>query len=296
MNFCVYYLFCGYSTSLHGLSTSISSNLANFGSMVISSWSFGPGPSFIQKSSIACAIVLRNSTSMSIVSQYDTTTEPAVIAPTKSGWRNWDAQTWATVVSAICTAVAIAISLWFGVRSMNLGEESLRQTSDSIRQANLATIYALGGELTKFDQENTELAKFFDKELRRPWITKQEFWQQFESLSKDKQTEELCQEYKKLWEEFSQLDDKKDKTAEANKGRQIVVYMACQRIGDFTQLAFIQRNIIPDNDWNSWWSYITDQYDESPFYRAFLAKRPTWYAFHNAIKPENRGKFYRPPQ
>ena len=90
----------------------------------------------------------------------------------------------------------------------------------------------------------------------------------------------MRQEYKKLWDDYKLLDGKKD--------QQVVVYMACQRIGDFTQIAFIQRDIIPDHDWNTWWSYMTDQYDESPFYRAFLAKRPTWYAFLDAIKPENR--------
>jgi len=210
--------------------------------------------------------------------------------------RRWDAMTWATVVNSFLTLATVIVAIVLGFRSLRVSEDSLRATSESLRQNNLATIYTLGGELTKFDQENPDLAKFFDKDLRRPWITEQEFWQQFDNLPKGKQTEELRQEYKKLWEEFSQLDEKKDKQGDGGKGRQVVVYMACQRIADFTQIAFIQRDVIPNHDWNTWWSYMTDQYDESPFYRAFLANRPTWYAFLDAIKPENRGGHFRPPQ
>jgi hypothetical protein len=177
------------------------------------------------------------------------------VAP-KTGW---DAMTWATVVNSVLTLAALVVALFMGVRSLRVAEDSLRATSESLRQSNLATIYALGLEVTKFQDEHPKLARFFDKALRKP-ITDQELWE----------------EYKKLPEE-----------------EQTLVYLGCQRIADFSQIAFVQRDMLPADDWDTWWSYITDQYDESPIYRDFLSRRPTWYAFLEAIKSENRAEYYR---
>jgi hypothetical protein len=72
-----------------------------------------------------------------------------------------------------------------------------------------------------------------------------------------------------------------------------MVYLGCERIADFTQVAFVQREALPADEWNTWWTYMADQYDESPIFRDYLAKRATWYSFPDAVKAENRAKYYR---
>jgi hypothetical protein len=180
--------------------------------------------------------------------------------------------TWITLLG-----VAVAIAL---------GLVSLRETNKSLRQNNLATIYTLGFEITKYQQENPKLAKFLDKQLRQPWITEKEYLAEVEAevekLPKEQQAK-ARDEYKKLWEEYSKVDEDK----------QTLLYLGCERIADFSQIAYMQREVLPDEDWNTWWSYITDQYDESPFYRVFLSKRPTWYAFLEDIKPGKRDRMFR---
>ena len=174
------------------------------------------------------------------------------------------------------------------VLSLYMSWNSVVTTGESLRQSNLATIYTLSGELTRFDQENPALSKFFDKEARRkPWVTE-------EDLRK-----ETPDEYTKLWEDFEALD----KNNRGDRYEQFKVYMACQRIADFSQLAFLQRDVLPAEDWDTWWNYITDQYDESPLYRIYLAKRARWYSpeFVEAVKPDprdptHRAKYYRGEQ
>ena len=183
----------------------------------------------------------------------DSATQPAA---TKS---RWDAMTWATVVNSFLTLAALVAAIFLGLRSLHVAEDSQRATSESLRQNNLATIYTLGFEITKFQEEHPKVARFFDKELPRP-MTDQEMWE----------------EYKKLPEED-----------------QILVYVGCEKFADFSEIAFMQRELLPPDDWDTWWSYITDQYDESPIFRDFLSKRPTWYAYLEAIKPENREEYYR---
>jgi hypothetical protein len=138
----------------------------------------------------------------------------------------------------------------------------LRATFDSLRYYNLATIYGFSQDVTKFFEAHPELNKFFDKEFRPP-MTDQQLWDAFHKLPED---------------------------------QQVMVKLGCMRIADFTQMAFLQRKTLPADDWDTWWSSMTDQYDECPMYRDYLAKRPTWYAFDDAIRPENRAKYYRGSQ
>jgi len=184
-------------------------------------------------------------------------------------WRRWDAMTWSTLIG-------VAGALFIGI-------VSLRETNKSLRQNNLATIYTLGFEVTKDQQENWKIAKFLDKELRQAWVTEKALWGEFEKLPKEQQTKELRDEYTKMWDEYSKLEEKD----------QTMLYLGCMKIADFSQIAFMQREVLPNEDWNTWWSYIADQYDESPFYRVYLSKRPTWYAFLDAVKPQNREKYVR---
>jgi hypothetical protein len=215
---------------------------------------------------------------------YSASASPA--APPAALQRRWSALTCAAVVNASCTLVALGASLFLGLRSLRVSEESLRATSESLRQNNLATIYTLGGELTKFDQENPKLSEFFEAEARKPWATEEALWGEYEKLPKGRKTCEVRDEYAKMWADYKALD----------KDEQVKVYMTCQRIADFSQIAFVQRHVLPDDDWDTWWNYITDQYDESPLYRVFLSRRPGWYAFLDAVKPENRAKYYRSGQ
>src|SRR5215210_4388192 len=76
-------------------------------------------------------------------------------------WRGWDAITWATVVNSALTLMALMVAIFLGVYS-------LWATSENLRQSNMATIYAFGFEITKFQEEHPKLAKFFDKGLRGP--------------------------------------------------------------------------------------------------------------------------------
>jgi hypothetical protein len=188
-------------------------------------------------------------------------------APHHGSWtptkRHWDAMTWATVVNAVCTLVALVVAVWLGLRSMRVAEDTLRTTAESLRQSNLATIYGLGSETTKFIEANPQLSRFFDKTHRRPDMTDEELWQEFKKLPED---------------------------------QQIVVDLGCDRIADFMQVAFVQRSVLPADEWNKWWSYFADQYDESPILRGYLVKRAAWFAFTDAIKPENRAAYYRGPE
>ena len=197
---------------------------------------------------------------------------PKSPTPVKKWWPDWDAITWLTLAG-------VFISLVVGIAS-------LRETHNSLRQSNIDTIYSLGFEVTKYQEENPNLAKFLDKELRQPWITEQDYWSDFDKHATDLSKEEQAkvrEEYVKMWDEYRMLDEH----------GQTLLYLGCERIADFSQIAFMQREILPDEDWNTWWSYLTDQYDESPFYRIFLSKRPSWYAFIDAIKPQNRDSFFR---
>lgn len=145
------------------------------------------------------------------------------------------------------------------ILALFLGIQSIWATSENLRQSNMAMIYSFGFEITKFREEHPKLAKFFDKGLRRP-MTDQELWDEYMKLPEEEQT---------------------------------LIYLGCERMADFSAIAFFQREALPDDDWDTWWSYIVDQYDENPIYRDFLSKRPTWYAFLDAVKPANRGKYFR---
>jgi hypothetical protein len=184
--------------------------------------------------------------------------DPKQPAPAAATHR-WDAMTWASVVNAACTLVALAIALFLGLRSMRVAEDSLRATGDSLRQSNLATIYTLDMETTKFFEANPKLSKFFDK-MHRPPMTDPELEAEFQKLSEE---------------------------------QRVLVYLACERITDFMQVTFVQRDALPADEWDTWWRSFGDQYDESPVLRDYLAKRSTWYAFVEAIKPENRAKYFR---
>jgi hypothetical protein len=145
--------------------------------------------------------------------------------------------------------------------ALYIGIVSLRATNNSLRQSNLATIYTLGAEITKVEQATPSIAKFFDK-TRRPAMTDEEIWGEFKKLPPDEQTR---------------------------------IKLHCEQIADFLQIAFLQREALPADDWDTWWSYSIDLYDESPIYRDFLAQRPRWYVFmgQGAFKPENRARYYR---
>lgn len=142
-----------------------------------------------------------------------------------------------------------------------IGIVSLWATNKSLRQSNLATIYTLGAEIIKVEQATPSIVKFFDK-TRRPAMTDEEIWDEFKNLHPDEQTR---------------------------------IYLHCTQIADFLQIAFLQREALPADDWDTWWSYSIDLYDESPIYRDFLAQRPQWYVFmgEGALKPENRAGYYR---
>lgn len=159
---------------------------------------------------------------------------------------------------------------------------ALDATQKSLRQSNMATIYTLGSELTKADEERPGLSRYFDAEARKNngfWLTEKEFWEAFDQLPEEQQTVSRREEYAQLWKDFC-CESKEDR---------VRIYMACMRIGDFTQIAFMQRKLMPKKDWNTWWNYFTDQYDESPFYRVYLTKkRPRWYAFLTEITPKHR--------
>lgn len=188
----------------------------------------------------------------------------------------------------LAVSATAAWRLYFLAKAQNAdqrqhAEVQLNQLRDTIKQHNLATIYTLGNELTKFDLENPKLGKFFDKEMRRPWVTKEDFWGEYEKLPAAQKTKTLSDEYDKLWKDFEALnEEEKDK-----------VYWGCVQIADFTQIAYMHQPLFPDQDWNTWWSYFTDQYDESPFYRVFLSKRTDWYAFADDILPGKRDALFQ---
>jgi hypothetical protein len=158
----------------------------------------------------------------------------------------------------------VALIVFFEARKQNATQrenstEQLTQLRNSLTQNNLTTIYTLGSEILKFQQAHPKLAKFFDKELR-PSTTEEQLKEEYEKLSEEERT---------------------------------LIYLGSEQLADFSQIAFMQRDILPADDWDTWWSYITDQYDESPIYRDFLLKRSAWYAFLEEVKPENRAKYYR---
>jgi hypothetical protein len=210
--------------------------------------------------------------------------EPRIIR-----WIRWLGPIGPLVTMFVLTVSAVAAwTLYFEAKSQNAAqrqhaEVQLNQLRDTIKQHNLATIYTLGNELTKFDLENPKLGKFFDKEIRHPWLTKEEFWREYERLPPAQKTKALDNEYEKLWNDFEALNEE-----EKSK-----VYWGCVQIADFTQIAYMHEPLFPDRDWNTWWGYFTDQYDESPFYRVFLSKRPGWYAFTDDLLPGNRDALFR---
>lgn len=173
--------------------------------------------------------------------------------------RPWNAETWSTVVTAVCTLITLIVAVLLGLHSMRTSERSLETMSENVRQSNLLGIYSLNLESSKFFDAHPQLVKFFDK-LYRPEMT-------------DKQ----------LQEEFDKLED----------SQKALVRLGCDKLADFMQVAFLQRDKLPDADWNNWWSSMCDEYDESLVLREYLMKRRKAYAFINAIKPETRDKYYR---
>jgi hypothetical protein len=168
-------------------------------------------------------------------------------------WHRSDPMTRATVVNSVLTLFAVFFALIFGAGSLIVAVNSLRATSESLRQSNLSTTYTLGFEIDRFQEDHPKLAKFFDKAIRGP-------------LS----DQALADEYQKLSAED-----------------QVLIYVGCEKIADFSEIAFMQRDLFPPDDWDTWWRYMVDTYDESAVYRDFLAKRKDWYAFVDELQPEN---------
>lgn len=173
--------------------------------------------------------------------------------------RPWNAETWSTVVTAICTLITLIVAVLLGLHGMRTSERSLETMSENVRQANLLGIYSLNLESSKFFDAHPHLVKFFDK-LYRPEMT-------------DKQ----------LQDEFDKLDE----------SQKSLVRLGCDKMADLMQVTFLQRDKLPDADWNNWWSSMCDEYDESLVLRDYVAKRRKSYAFIEAIKPGVRDQFFR---
>jgi hypothetical protein len=45
---------------------------------------------------------------------------------------------------------------------------------------------------------------------------------------------------------------------------QVLIYVGCEKIADFSEIAFMQRDLFPSDDWDTWWRYMADTYDEAP--------------------------------
>jgi hypothetical protein len=163
------------------------------------------------------------------------------------------------VVTAICTLITLIVAVLLGLHSMRISEKTVETMAENVRQANLLGIYSLNLESSKFFDAHPLLVKFFDK-MYRPEMT-------------DKQ----------LQEEFDKLD-------EAQKS---LVWLGCDKVADLMQVTFLQRDKLPDADWNNWWNGMCDDYDESPMLREYVSKRRKSYAFIDAIKPEARDQYFR---
>jgi hypothetical protein len=129
----------------------------------------------------------------------------------------------------------------------------------TLEASTLASIYSMGQEVTRFFAERPEIAPYFYKEDR-------------EGISDD----ELRAQVKQL---------------EPNERR--LVKIACELNADFFQVLFVQRKRLPDDDWDTWWSFMCDTYDESPVMQDYLEQRSTWYAFTDAVKDKaGRDKYF----
>jgi hypothetical protein len=177
-------------------------------------------------------------------------------------WRNWSADTWALVITAAGTVLTLIVAVLLGLHGVKTAEKTVTTMTDMLRENNLLTVYTLNLETAKFFEANPGLIKFFDKMDRKP-------------ISDEA-----------LMEEFAKLSEQD----------QILVRLGCQKIADFMQVTFLQRSLLPAEDWDNWWRYMGDQFDESPILRDYLAKRQTWYAYLSAIQPDQRASYYRGPQ
>jgi hypothetical protein len=153
----------------------------------------------------------------------------------------------------------VAVAL--GLHGVKMAEATVASMNENLLQSNLLTIYRLNLETSKFFEANPRLIRFFDK-MDRKAVSDQV-----------------------LMDEFSKLSDQD----------QTLVRLGCQKVADLMQVIFLQRMLLPAEDWDDWWRYMADQFDESPVLRDYLSKRQNWYAFLAAIQPEKRDSYYRGP-
>jgi hypothetical protein len=192
--------------------------------------------------------------------------EPAASAalpapPARTPARRWSPDTWAAILTSVSTFAALVVAMLLGLHAMRTAEESLRSSAEFTRQSNLLAIYNLNQESMKFFEANPALVPYFDKTYRA-----------------GKTDQEVLESVPKL-----------------PQNQKILLELACEKIADFMQVVFLQRDVLPAQDWDNWWSSICDQYDEGPLLRDYLQRRAKWYAYGTALLPENRGKYYRLP-
>lgn len=138
--------------------------------------------------------------------------------------------------------------------------DALNLNRQALRQNNLATIYSLSQSTHDLLDTYPLLSKYFDK--------------------------------------FDQ-DGKTDQELRADLSREslesrIRVQLLAEKLADFIHLTYNQKDVLPAEDWNTWWAYFCDAYDESFVLRDFFDRRPTWYQIGSILKdPEARKKEFR---
>lgn len=151
----------------------------------------------------------------------------------------------------------ILLVLIWTVKAQTAAIDTAKQ---ALQQNTLATVYSLSQSAHAFLDANPGLIVHFDKNFRG------------------------CRSDEDLRNEYENADVE-------TQGK---IKLGCEKIADFMQVAFTQRELFPDGDWNTWWAYFCDAHDESPKLRDFLKDRDTWYEFTPILSDKKRRKeFFR---
>lgn len=197
---------------------------------------------------------------------------PSLIPPTcepppEPRWARrlrWSAPIGPLVTMVILTVSAIFASLVYSeARDQNVAQRKAAQSQQtllrqSIDQNTIATIYTMGMELQKILMQYPELRIYFDANLdpRTP-----------------PRKEDDAQRRDRLNKQF-------DKESNATQQR---VWQYCEALADFFEYTYALRDLLPESDWNGWWTYFSDAYEESHFLKIFMTSRPGWYTINDVL-------------
>ena len=163
---------------------------------------------------------------------------------------------WLSAIGSLLGGLGFFIAAY----ALVMSQRSLAISQGTLQSSVMTTLYSLGQESDKFFVEHPELLEYFYRDDRDPKLTDKELMAKFHSLTPE---------------------------------RQGIINTVCEMLADHADLAFLQRRDLPSDEWNNWWSYMSDLYDESPVFRAFLERRSNWYSIDEALKNKNRRSAFR---